>query len=97
MHKDIEHTKMRNAYEDLLVKVNNLLKEHAEQHNMRYGVYALRELAIELAGRHLITIPAVVKKDQQGQATVEFLDDIRDRLNELYEEAIELGIITRTH
>lgn len=97
MHKDIEHTKMNNAYEELLVKVNNMLKDHADQHGMRYGVYALRQLGIELAGRHLLTIPAVVKKDQQHQATVEFLDDIKTRLDELYEEAVDLGIITRAH
>jgi len=97
VHKDIEHTRMMNAYEDLLDKVNNLLKNHADQHGMKYGVFALRQLAIELAGRHLLTIPAVVKKDQQEQATAEFLDGIRNRLDELYETAVELGIITRTH
>lgn len=98
MHKDIEHTKMRNAYEQLLLKVRDLMEDHLQERGMRYSLYAMRELAVEMAARHLLTIPAVVKTEtQQAEATQEFLDDIRERLDELMSEAISHGFIKRTH
>ena len=97
MHKDIEHTRMNQAYEELLKKVQSLMQDHLDEYGMKYGMYAMRQLAVELAGRHLLSIPAVVKTDKQGQATAEFLDDIRDRLSELTDEAVALGIMKRSH
>jgi len=95
MHRDIEHTKMNQAYEKLLTKVQSLMQDHLDEYDTKYAMYAMRQLAVELASRHLLSIPAVVKTSQQGQATAEFLDDIKDRLDELNEEAVALGIIKR--
>jgi hypothetical protein len=97
MSKDIEHTKMHQAYEELLTKVQGLMQEHLDEYGIKYGMYAMQFLAIELASRHLLSIPAVVKPSQQGEATIEFLDYIKDRLAELTEEAVALGIIKRSH
>jgi hypothetical protein len=89
MHKDIEHTKMYNAYVELVPKVQALITEHVKKHGLLYGAYAIRELAVELSGRHLLTIPAVVSDEQRDQALDEFFERAISRAAELMEEAVE--------
>jgi hypothetical protein len=89
MHKDIEHTKMYNAYAELIPRVQALITDHVKQHGLLYGAYAIRELAIELSGRHLLTIPAVVADEQRDQALDEFFQRAVGRAADLMEEAIE--------
>ena len=97
MHKDIQLTKMDNAYEQLLRKVQQLMEEHMDEHGQAYALYAMRELAIELASRHLLSIPAVVAEDRTAATTHQFLSDIQGRLEQLTDEAVALGIIKRAH
>ena len=89
MHKDIEHTKMYNAYAELVPRVQALITDHVKKHGLLYGAYAVRELAIELSGRHLLTIPAVVADEQRDQALDEFFQRAVGRAADLMEEAIE--------
>ena len=89
MHKDIEHTKMYNAYAELVPRVQALITDHVKKHGLLYGAYAVRELAIELSGRHLLTIPAVVEDEQRDQALDEFFQRAVGRAADLMEEAIE--------
>ena len=89
MHKDIEHTKMYNAYAELVPRVQALITDHVKKHGLLYGAYAVRELAIELSGRHLLTIPAVVADEQRDQAVDEFFQRAVGRAADLMGEAIE--------
>jgi hypothetical protein len=89
MHKDIEHTKMYNAFAELVPKVQALITEHTKQYGLLYSAYAIRELAVELSGRHILTIPAVVSDEQRDQALDEFFQRAVGRAADLMEEAVE--------
>jgi hypothetical protein len=95
MHNDIEITRMDNAYETLLVKIQPLLKDHLKKHGQAYATYAMQQLAIEFSGRHLIAVKAIIPEDKKDLVVAEFFQMMLGRANDLLEQAIEAGIAKR--
>lgn len=95
MHNDIEITRMDNAYEKLLIKIQPLLKNHLQEYGQAYASYAMQQLAVEFSGRHLIGIKAIIPDDKKDLVVAEFFQMMLARANELLEQAIEAGIAKR--
>jgi len=95
MHNDIEITRMDNAYETLLIKIQPLLKDHLKEYGQAYATYAMQQLAIEFSGRHLIAVKAIIPEDKKDLVVAEFFQMMLGRANDLLEQAIEAGITKR--
>lgn len=94
MHKDIELTKMDNAYLELASQVGKLFEEHVKKYGPKYSAYAMRELAIETSARHMMTLPALAPNQEViEQLGEEFSYCVDQRLQSLLEEAVKKGII----
>ena len=93
MHKDIEVTKMHNAYEGLREKVTDLLADHLKQHGTRYAAYALGQLAISLASRQVVSIYAIVPEHKVHDCISEFLGAINDQAGQIMAGAVEEGLM----
>ena len=95
MHHDIEITRMDNAYETLLIKIQPLLKDHLKEYGQAYATYAMQQLAVEFSGRHLIAVKAIIPEDKKDLVVREFFQKMLSRANDLLEQAIEAGIAKR--
>jgi len=95
MHKDIQLTKMDIAYEELLYKIQPLLKEHLEKYGQAYALYAMQQMAIEFSGRHLLSMKALVADDKRELAIQDFMGEVISRASNLLDQAVEAGIAKR--
>lgn len=93
MHKDIEVTKMHNAYMELGEKVMDLLADHQKQHGTRYAAYALGQLAITLASRQVVSIYAIAPESKVKDCISEFLGAINDQAEQIMSVAVEEGLM----
>lgn len=95
MHKDIQLTKMDNAYEELVLKIQPLLLDHLKKHGQAYAAYAMQQLAVECSGRHLLAIFAIIPEDKRGEVTNDFYKQMLVRTAQLMDDAVEAGIAKR--
>ena len=92
MKKDIQLTKMDNAYREIALKIQPLLMECMDTKGEAYVAYAVRELAVEFAARHMLAVKAIVKDADQADVMNDFMASTLYRLDQLIEEAVRLGL-----
>jgi hypothetical protein len=76
MKQDIQQTKMDNEYKNLLDKIQELMLRHAQKHGAEHFGYALQQLSIEMAARHLATLNSFSNEAQQEEGYMTFLKDV---------------------
>lgn len=87
MHKDIEMTKMDNAYAELQPKIQQLMIDYVDKHGTVYASYAISELAVEFAARHILAMKAISEDFDKHLHT--FIQDSIDRGADILEEAVK--------
>jgi len=95
MKEDIELTKMNNAFSEIMLTINPMLDKCFDTLGDACATVIVRQLAIEFSARYMFAVKILTKDDDLLEAVKSLTESTLDRLDQLIEDATELGLLRR--
>jgi len=96
MKKDIELTKMNNDFSEIMSTIQPMLEKCFETLGDACTTVIVRQLAVEFSARYMFAVKILTKDDDDLLEAVKSLtESTLDRLDQLIEDATELGLMRR--
>jgi len=95
MKEDIELTKMNNAFSEIMLTINPMLDKCFDTLGDACATVIVRQLAVEFSARYMFAVKILTKDDDLLEAVKSLTESTLDRLDQLIEDATELGLMRR--
>jgi hypothetical protein len=95
MKEDIELTKMNNAFSEIMLTINPMLDKCFDTLGDACATVIVRQLAVEFSARYMFAVKILTKDDDLLEAVKSLTESTLDRLDQLIEDATELGLLRR--
>ena len=96
MKEDIELTKMNNDFSEIMLTINPMLEKCFDTLGDECTTVIVRQLAVEFSARYMFAVKILTKDDDLLEAVKSLTESTLDRLDQLIEDATELGLMRRT-
>ena len=96
MKEDIELTKMNNAFSEIMLTIQPMLEKCFDTLGDACATVIVRQLAVEFSARYMFAVKILTKDDDLLEAVKSLTESTLDRLDQLIEDATELGLMRRT-
>ena len=95
MKEDIELTKMNNAFSEIMLTINPMLDKCFDTLGDACATVIVRQLAVEFSAQYMFAIKILTKDDNLLKTVKSLTESTLDRLDQLIEDATELGLLRR--
>ena len=95
MKEDIELTKMNNDFSEIMLTINPMLEKCFDTLGDACTTVIVRQLAVEFSARYMFAVKILTKDDDLLEAVKSLTESTLDRLDQLIEDATELGLLRR--
>jgi hypothetical protein len=95
MKKDIELTKMNNDFSEIMLTIQPMLEKCFDTLGDACTTVIVRQLAVEFSARYMFAVKILTKDDELLEAVKSLTESTLDRLDQLIEDATELGLMGR--
>jgi len=95
MKEDIELTKMNNDFSEIMLTINPMLEKCFDTLGDACTTVIVRQLAVEFSARYMFAVKILTKDDDLLEAVKSLTESTLDRLDQLIEDATELGLMRR--
>ena len=95
MKEDIELTKMNNDFSVIMLTINPMLEKCFDTLGDACTTVIVRQLAVEFSARYMFAVKILTKDDDLLEAVKSLTESTLDRLDQLIEDATELGLMRR--
>ena len=93
MKEDIELTKMNNAFSEIMLTIQPMLEKCFDTLGDACATIIVRQLAVEFSARYMFAVKILTKDDDLLEAVKSLTESTLDRLDQLIEDATELGLM----
>ena len=93
MKEDIELTKMNNAFSEIMLTIQPMLEKCFDTLGDACATVIVRQLAVEFSARYMFAVKILTKDDDLLEAVKSLTESTLDRLDQLIEDATELGLM----
>ena len=93
MKEDIELTKMNNAFSEIMLTIQPMLEKCFDTLGDACATVIVRQLAVEFSARYMLAVKILTKDDDLLEAVKSLTESTLDRLDQLIEDATELGLM----
>ena len=93
MKEDIELTRMSNAFDEIILTIEPMLGRCIDTAGEDCAIVVVRQLAIELAARHMFAVKITLGDAAQKEVIESFSASALERLHDLIREATQLGLM----